>query len=395
MRRVTAPLLLSAAAVAGIAFGAVNRGGAGIGPAVDRIHSRRDREQIAARSLLYDVAPRPVRLSLPPGAAAIDTHVHTRYSHDSDAAVADDIVQAARCGLAAIAITDHNTMAGVPVAQAAVRSLQASGDIPATFTIIPGEEVSTTHGHIIALYAVSAIPRGLSPLETIRRIHAQHALAVALHPLERNGLGERANTLPFDAVETVDAADELSGIVHTGAARARRMAFLRNVTKPRLGASDAHEARLVGLCYTVLPHCRGAQAAIRHALYAGVTAPSSPPAVAARVESEVGGLSGAATAIPIVIAFYALLAVLSRRQRRVNPGFRQDNDGTANRRDGDNPLWRMGAAIGILMAGLLMKPERITPLGFWLLFAVALGCIEAGFYGRSRAMPPEVRIPSR
>lgn len=72
----------------------------------------------------------------------LDPHIHTLYSGDSKN-IPDDIVKIAKKrGLDAIAITDHNTIKGYEVI--AKRNIE---DI----LIIPGIEISTREGHIVAL----------------------------------------------------------------------------------------------------------------------------------------------------------------------------------------------------------------------------------------------------
>src|SRR5690349_8322846 len=94
----------------------------------------------------------------------IDFHSHTGHSSDCLLPAARLLDAAARRGLAAIAVTDHNTLGG---------ALQAASLVerqPARFgglTVIPGEEVKTTDGEIVGLFLTQPIPRGLSPVETI------------------------------------------------------------------------------------------------------------------------------------------------------------------------------------------------------------------------------------
>lgn len=57
-----------------------------------------------------------------PSARYVDLHVHTTAS-DGERAPADVVARAAQAGLAAIAITDHDTVAGVAAAEAAGASL--------------------------------------------------------------------------------------------------------------------------------------------------------------------------------------------------------------------------------------------------------------------------------
>jgi len=76
-----------------------------------------------------------------------DLHTHSHYS-DGTCAPAEIIAKAAALGLSAVALTDHNTVAGLPdfLAATANQSIEA----------IPGVEISTEYGetelHIVGLF---------------------------------------------------------------------------------------------------------------------------------------------------------------------------------------------------------------------------------------------------
>ena len=73
-----------------------------------------------------------------------DLHCHTVYSCDGNLMPERLMDLACHVGLGAIAITDHNTMKGVGVAQ----QQQSSGGP----VIVPGEEISTEYGDIIGIF---------------------------------------------------------------------------------------------------------------------------------------------------------------------------------------------------------------------------------------------------
>lgn len=76
-----------------------------------------------------------------------DLHTHSHYS-DGTRAPAEIIVEAAALGLSAVALTDHNTVDGLPEFLAAARS--------DNLLAIPGVEISTAYGekelHIVGLF---------------------------------------------------------------------------------------------------------------------------------------------------------------------------------------------------------------------------------------------------
>ena len=210
-------------------------------------------------------------ISLPYGHIAVDLHMHTCYSHDSLSDPRLMLLTAARRGLTGVAITDHDTLAGGLRAQRLAREMVANGELPATFFIIPGEEVSSQSGHVIALFLTHTVPSGMATADTIRVIHSQGGIAIAAHPLyPGDGVGKLATTLPFDLVETENAAEEIVYTERPPASQQQRTQFYTEVTKPRTGGGDAHDPGGIGFCYTVLA-CAPTPEDVRRELLAGRT----------------------------------------------------------------------------------------------------------------------------
>src|SRR3989442_9563585 len=161
------------------------------------------------------------------GRVRLDLHNHTRHSPDSRVDPADLVRRGKAIGLDGIAITDHNSMAGLASAMEAATDLH-------DFLVIPAMEVSTAEGHILAYGVTSPVPRDLPPPETVERIVAQGGIAVAAHPYRFwSGLGERATrSAPFAAYEVHTART-----LRIGNARASRLADAARVG--RTGGSDS------------------------------------------------------------------------------------------------------------------------------------------------------------
>ncbi|MFA6709915.1 MAG: PHP domain-containing protein, partial [Candidatus Methanomethylophilaceae archaeon] len=79
-----------------------------------------------------------------------DLHVHSTFSTDSRSRPEDIIRAAVSMGLGCVAITDHNSFA-------AYEQVKDNGEI----IVIPGEEVSSKEGHILALGISMHIPRDM------------------------------------------------------------------------------------------------------------------------------------------------------------------------------------------------------------------------------------------
>ncbi|WP_258525464.1 PHP domain-containing protein [Paenibacillus sp. YN15] len=94
-----------------------------------------------------------------------DLHTHTRAS-DGTGTPSDNVRQAAAAGLSAVAITDHDTVAGLEEAFEAGRA--------AGITVVPGVEISSSEDgkdiHVLGYYMDIADPLFLSRLEELRNV---------------------------------------------------------------------------------------------------------------------------------------------------------------------------------------------------------------------------------
>ena len=88
----------------------------------------------------------------------LDLHVHSKYSEDGIGTPKELIKSLKKKGLQGMAITDHNNIEGC------IKTLKIA---PKDFIVIPGIEISTLDGHILALNVKKKIPRKLSIEETV------------------------------------------------------------------------------------------------------------------------------------------------------------------------------------------------------------------------------------
>jgi predicted metal-dependent phosphoesterase TrpH len=177
----------------------------------------------------------------------VDMHSHTRLSKDSLNNPRLLVETAARRGLQAICVTDHNALANA-------LELSRLPDLPVK--VIPSEEVKTREGEIIGYFLSELVPKGLNPEETVERIHAQGGLACVPHPFDRARSGSR---LQRPALERLVAAG-LIDILEVFNARAtfaednrEALAFARERRLPMSAGSDAHTLSEIGRGYVALP----------------------------------------------------------------------------------------------------------------------------------------------
>jgi predicted metal-dependent phosphoesterase TrpH len=139
-------------------------------------------------------------LSTTDGAVLADLHMHTLHSWDCTTSIDDLLDAALAAGLGALAVTDHNTIAGGVEARA--RAIERG--LP--LHVVVGSELKTAaDGEIIGLFLHDEIPRGLTFGETIAAIRAQGGVVYVPHPFDR------FHTTPEEAVlrEHVGSIDVL------------------------------------------------------------------------------------------------------------------------------------------------------------------------------------------
>lgn len=178
-----------------------------------------------------------------------DLHMHSTYS--DGCGTIEEILKYVEenTELDVIALTDHDVIDGALLA----RDLWSRGGY--RFDFVVGEEVTTTEGHLLALYIEKRVQPGLSMERSIDLIHEQGGLAVIAHPLHRffkhscqREVMDRihaASDVWFDGAETWNAS--FCGLYANYVA----MSTNRNIYGlPEIGNSDAHMLSAIGSGYS-------------------------------------------------------------------------------------------------------------------------------------------------
>ena len=173
-----------------------------------------------------------------------DLHIHTRFSKTKRWGSASLIEpkqlldKAVQLGLDGLAVTDHDQIEGSLL----VAELAPHWGLLA----VPGIEVSSADGHILALGVTRMIPKGLSAADTIYRIHDQGGIAVAAHPLNFVVSLRRHHIicLPIDALETHNARSPRNR---------KAVRLCTRLALGRTGGSDAHAITEIGAGITEIP----------------------------------------------------------------------------------------------------------------------------------------------
>ena len=169
-----------------------------------------------------------------------DLHVHSNFSKDGESSILEIIRRAEMIGLDAIAITDHDTIAGAKMA------LTIETDV----IIIPGIEISTKQGHLLALGTLVEYPAGMDVLDTIEIARKAGAVLILPHPYHmwRHGVARHFRA----AINAVDAVETFNSRYIVGAANRKAARVARRLGRPAVGGSDAHNARYLGYGKTLV-----------------------------------------------------------------------------------------------------------------------------------------------
>lgn len=168
-----------------------------------------------------------------------DLQVHTNASLCSRASPTDVVDAAVDAGLDGIAITNHDTLAGYD---------EVADLAPADLTVIPGVEVTTAQGHILALY-VNKEPPQADPLIVIEYIHEQDGIAILSHPFDR--FREYFDTDLEAIASRVDAVEAQNSRCLLPRFNRRAREFATQHDLAITGGSDAHFPMEVGRSTTV------------------------------------------------------------------------------------------------------------------------------------------------
>ena len=167
----------------------------------------------------------------------IDFHVHTTFSSDSLLSPEKLAKKSASTGVVP-GITDHNSLS----------CFSRMKELCEEY--VPGVEINTKEGHVIALYPTELIPRGLTFSEAVDRIREQGALVYLPHMYDsmRDGIVPKKEDIKkIDIVEIFNARCLFSSLNK----KAEEFAKKHNI--PGAAGSDGHSEWEFGRTYTELP----------------------------------------------------------------------------------------------------------------------------------------------
>jgi len=170
----------------------------------------------------------------------IDFHLHTVYSRDSLIEIEDLVPRGRAAYLDGLAVTDHNTLNG------AHRAMRKCTDL----TIIPGMEIETSEGHILALNVTKVVKKSPDFSETIENIHELGGIAVIAHPFSLLKPLVDVDILATSGLDAVEVANATSFPYSLMTRKSKILA--ERLGLPMTGGSDAHLSTVIGRSYTIV-----------------------------------------------------------------------------------------------------------------------------------------------
>ena len=175
-----------------------------------------------------------------------DLHLHTIYSYDGTASLSAVLSRAKQVGLDVIAITDHDEIKG------ALKAIELVSNYGVE--VIPGIEITTADGDLLAFFIKEKVKAGLSLIETVLRVRELGGVCIAPHPMA-GGMGMKslsARTI-LKALRNPQVAETLIGIEVYNATALDRISnhyariLANRLDIAQLGNSDAHVVDAIGL----------------------------------------------------------------------------------------------------------------------------------------------------
>lgn len=170
----------------------------------------------------------------------LDLHLHSCYSADGIGSPHDLIKAIQKRGLQGMALTDHNTTEGYRTVK---------NEIPQDFLVIPGCEISTADGHLLAFNVTENIPKNLSVEETVERIIDSGGEPIVPH-LYRLFSGIKKEKLRL--IRTKISAIEVFNGCSVPNSNLKTAKVAQTFGLGGTGGSDSHDPLYAGFAYTIV-----------------------------------------------------------------------------------------------------------------------------------------------
>ncbi len=172
-----------------------------------------------------------------------ELHTHSSLSYDGRDPVERLLERAREAELDALAVTDHDAIT------ASLEAVELATDYG--IIGIPGMEVTSAAGHVLALGVRELVPDGRPFVETVELIHEHDGIAVVPHPFQKSRSGVGPNVTD-EELATADAIEVYNSRLLTGRGNRRAKRFAREYGLPMTAGSDAHISQMVGRAVTLI-----------------------------------------------------------------------------------------------------------------------------------------------
>ena len=185
-----------------------------------------------------------------------DLHIHTIHSWDGTSSVPAVLRRAKQIGLDVIAITDHDEITG------ALEAMELASQIG--IQVIPGIEISTVEGDLLALNVTRKIERDHSLLKTVLKVGELGGICIAPHPMDDGYRMHSLGSYPImkalrdpDVSKILIAIETYNASILTKASNGYARILADQLEIAQTGSSDAHTLNMIGLGATEFPgHAR-------------------------------------------------------------------------------------------------------------------------------------------
>ena len=191
-----------------------------------------------------------------------DFHVHTTFS-DGSLTPIGVTRQAARRGLDVIALTEHNS--ALPGAIGHWWSTLR----PDSPIVIQGEEVTSSHFHVIAVGIHDTVSPNQPLADVIADIHRQHGIAIAAHPVKRYWAEYDPVRSQLDGTELMHPLAYSNDAARIGWSWEDLRTFYEQTPGAMpIGSSDYHWGSMLGVCRTFVFVRSASEDGVMEALHA-------------------------------------------------------------------------------------------------------------------------------
>lgn len=182
-----------------------------------------------------------------------ELHAHSNHSHDGRDPVKGLLDAAINKKLDIISITDHNTVNG------SLEAVEVVDSEHLPLIVLPGIEISTEEGHLLAYGVTEDFEPGIPMRETANLVKKAGGASAVAHPFQvhRHGLLRLSKV-----IDAVDAVEVFNAKFYIGFCNRLANYFATKYQKSSIAGSDAHRSDAIGHGTTLLYNAKDATTAL-------------------------------------------------------------------------------------------------------------------------------------